>query len=197
MNHLELASETPQQPVDVDTNEVLREYGLDGINVTSTVVQQANGTSVTIPDSVTRLGGYAFSDCDNLHDVKLSSNMTEIRGYTFQYCGSLRSVAMPKSLTRIGGYAFYGCRSLESITIPEGTQTIGGHAFHDCSSLGNVVFPSSLKDIGSSAFRACSNLRTANVPCGISINTRAFKESPTSLQCFGGDGYTIHYYTTD
>ena len=53
MNHLELASETPQQPVDVDTNEVLREYGLDGINVTSTVVQQANGTSVTIPDSST------------------------------------------------------------------------------------------------------------------------------------------------
>ena len=37
-------------PRDIDPNEVLREYGLEDVNQTSTVVQQANGTTVTIPE---------------------------------------------------------------------------------------------------------------------------------------------------
>lgn len=37
-------------PRDIDPNEVLREYGLEDVAQTSTVVQQANGTTVTIPE---------------------------------------------------------------------------------------------------------------------------------------------------
>lgn len=40
-------------PRDIDPNEVLREYGLDDVAQTSTVVQQANGTTVTIPEGST------------------------------------------------------------------------------------------------------------------------------------------------
>ena len=40
-------------PRDIDPNEVLREYGLEDVAQTSTVVQQANGTTVTIPEGGT------------------------------------------------------------------------------------------------------------------------------------------------
>lgn len=40
-------------PRDIDPNEVLREYGLEDVAQTSTVVQQANGTIVTIPEGST------------------------------------------------------------------------------------------------------------------------------------------------
>jgi molybdopterin/thiamine biosynthesis adenylyltransferase len=40
-------------PRDIDPNEVLREYGLEDVAQTSTVVQQENGTTVTIPEGST------------------------------------------------------------------------------------------------------------------------------------------------
>ena len=55
-------------------------------------------TSVTIPDSVTSIGGGAFEDCD-----------------------SLTSVTILDGVTRIGNNAFYNCDSLTSVTF-EGTM---------------------------------------------------------------------------
>lgn len=40
-------------PRDIDPNEVLREYGLEDVAQTSTVVQQGDGTTVTIPEGST------------------------------------------------------------------------------------------------------------------------------------------------
>ena len=40
-------------PRDIDPNEVLRDYGLEDVAQTSTVVQQENGTTVTIPEGNT------------------------------------------------------------------------------------------------------------------------------------------------
>lgn len=40
-------------PRDIDSNEVLREYGLEDVAQTSTVIQQTNGTTVTIPEGST------------------------------------------------------------------------------------------------------------------------------------------------
>ena len=51
MNQLSLNRvESAHQPEDIDTNEVLREFGLEGATNVSTVVQQPDGTTVTIPE---------------------------------------------------------------------------------------------------------------------------------------------------
>ena len=75
-------------------------------------------TSITIPDSVTSIGGYAFHGCSGLTSVTIPNSVTSIGGYAFRGCSRLTSVTIPNSVTSIGESAFSGCSSLESITIP-------------------------------------------------------------------------------
>ena len=68
-------------PRDIDPNEVLREYGLDDVAQTSTVVQQANGTTVTIPEGSTltppQIDGSTTPNIDNELDA-LANEMLNI-----------------------------------------------------------------------------------------------------------------------
>ena len=66
-------------------------------------------TELIIPNSVTRIGSYAFRNCSGL-----------------------TSVTIPNSVTSIGGYAFYGCYGLTSVTIPNSVTSIDERAFSDC-----------------------------------------------------------------
>ena len=73
--------------------------------------------TVTIRDSVTSIGTYAF----------ISST-------------GLTSVTMPESLTNIGDYAFHNCSALTGITIPESVTTISNNAFNECNALEDVYY---------------------------------------------------------
>jgi len=102
-----------------------------------------NGTKVTmlqIPDSVTSIGGYAFSGCSSLESVTIPDSVTSIGGYAFSGCSKLTSVTIPDSITSIGGYAFSGCSKLTSVTIPDSITSIGGYAFRNCDSLTDIYF---------------------------------------------------------
>ena len=54
----------------------------------NTIIAYANasGTTYTIPDSVTTIGDYAFSDCDSLTSVTIPDSVTTIGEYTFYDC---------------------------------------------------------------------------------------------------------------
>lgn len=119
--------------------------------------------SIELPDTVTFIGGEAFYGATSLTHVKLSKNISEIRGNTFEGCISLTSIEIPDKVTRIGGHAFYGCSSLNEVGISE---------------------DSSLVEIGSSAFRKCNSLQSITLKRGVSINQRAFKESPTTINYY-------------
>ena len=72
-------------------------------------------TSYTIPDSVTKIGDYAFCYCDNLANVTIPDSVTSIGYGAFLGCISLTSVTIPDSVTSIGVYAFSWCESLTSV----------------------------------------------------------------------------------
>ena len=91
-------------------------------------------TSVTIPNSVTSIGEYAFSDC-SLKSITISDSVTSIEKWTFYHCSSLTSIVIPDSVTSIGESAFSCCSSLKSITISNSVTSIWGDAFLGCSSL--------------------------------------------------------------
>ena len=73
--------------------------------------------SITIPDSVTSIGEFAFSDCDNLTSVTIGNSVTSIGGSAFSGCTSLTSIVIPNSVTSIGGFAFSGCDNLTKVYV--------------------------------------------------------------------------------
>ncbi len=115
-------------------------------------------TSITISDSVTRIGGFAFSGCTGLKSVTIGNSVTRIDDYAFSGCTGLTSITIPNSVTHIGGYAFSGCTGLTSITIPDSVTDIGNSAFRGCTGLTSIIIPDSVTRINDYAFLGCTNL---------------------------------------
>ena len=115
-------------------------------------------TSITIPNSVTSIGDYAFADCSALSSVTLNSSAIASKNYTSS--SSLRGVfgqqvktyILGDEVTSIGSYAFYKCSSLTSVTIPNSVTRIGDDAFNGCSGLTSVTIGSGVLSIGTNAF---------------------------------------------
>ena len=75
------------------------------------------GTTYTIPASVTIIGYSAFSGCSGLTSVTIPASVTETGDYAFYGCSRLTSVTIPASVTEIGDHAFERCFPLTSVTI--------------------------------------------------------------------------------
>ena len=102
-------------------------------------------TSVTIPDSVTSIGDWAFSNCSGLMSVMIPNSVTSIGDYAFYYCSSLTVITIPNSVTSIGDHAFWGS-GLTNITIPNSVTSIGDCAFDNCSGVASVTIPQCMCD---------------------------------------------------
>ena len=128
-----------------------------------------------IPNSVTEIASFAFSDCSSLNSINISNSVTKIGMYAFKGCLSLESINISDSVTEICVSAFEGCSSLRSISIPNSVKEIAREAFKDCSSLKSVNIPNSITKIGSSAFENCSSLTSIDIPDSVTqIGKRAF-----------------------
>lgn len=143
-------------------------------------------SEVTLPDSITEIRGQAFKNCRSLERVTLPEHLTYLGGEAFYHCSSLEEVNLPAGLTEIRGNTFEECSNLLRIEIPDNVTRIGGHAFYGNTSLEEVVISpdSKLQQIGSSAFRCCDSLREITLPRGVSVNERAFKETPVRIDYY-------------
>ena len=132
-----------------------------------------------IPEGVTKIGDYAFSDCSSLTSVTIPEGVTRIGAWAFKNCSSLTSVTIPEGVTEIGNSAFNGCSSLTSVTIPEGVTEIGTGAFYGCSSLTSVTISEGVTKIGDYAFYGCSSLTSVDLPGSVdSVGKEAFAGTP-------------------
>ena len=72
-----------------------------------------------------------------LNKIVIPNGVSQIKDYTFSQCLSLKNIRIPYNLKRIGSYAFYQCLSLKNIIIPKSVIEIGYHAFYQCLSIQN------------------------------------------------------------
>ena len=129
--------------------------------------------SVTIPNSVTSIGDYAFADCRCLTSITIPNSVLSIGEKAFRGCvgeliintnalglygGWFTKLTIGDSVTSIGNDAFSGCSSLESVTIPSSVTSIGYRAFAECRCLTSITIPDSVIEIGKSAFYGCRDL---------------------------------------
>lgn len=77
----------------------------------------------------------AFSECISLISVTIPDSVTEIGGGTFLDCRSLKSVTIPDGVTKIGLNVFSLCTSLESVMIPASVTSIDEFSFSECDNL--------------------------------------------------------------
>ena len=73
-----------------------------------------------IPNSVTKVGNFAFKGCESLTSIVIPNSVTEIGDRAFDGCGGLTSVNIGNSVTEIGDWAFEGCTGLTSVVVGSG-----------------------------------------------------------------------------
>ena len=147
--------------------------------------------SVTIPESVTSIGKYAFARCSSLTSLKLGENIKTIGDHAFYYCIKLESVTIPQSVTFMGDRAFTGCAQLNSLTINDAAISIGDWTFDECYKLKTLKLGEKIKTIGDYAFYDCRILNNVTIPQSVtSIGDHAFG------CCYGMDSFTIKDATT-
>ena len=107
-------------------------------------------SSITIPNSVTKIGKYCFADNTKLEKITISNDCRELSEGIFSGCSALTSVVLNDGLEKIYNYAFANCKSLESISIPSTVVQIGetynrsdygaSLPFYNCTALKSVRF---------------------------------------------------------
>ncbi len=98
------------------TQNYIRDIGIilakDTIYINEGQFQNANLTSISIPNSVISIGGAAFSGCSSLTNIIIPNSVTSIGYSAFSGCSSLTNIIIPNSVTYIGYSAFSGCSNL-------------------------------------------------------------------------------------
>lgn len=119
------------------------------------VIQKSENYSfvgVTLPDTITAIGKYAFAFNTQLSRLKLPDGVRKIGYCAFAECQSLKSVEIPQSLSVISDYIFAGC-NLEKITLHNGVKSICQNAFDFLNnSASEIALPDSIEYIGENAF---------------------------------------------
>ena len=154
-------------------------------------------TTLNIGTNATNIPNYAFLGCSGLTSVTIANSVTRIGKGAFSGCGSLVEMTIPfvgagssgESGSSVFGYIFgtstynggtrisqnYGpinnaystvdfCipSSLRTVTITKGNLPFG--AFWGCSMLTSITIPDSITRIGDYAFRGCSGLTSITIP---------------------------------
>ena len=117
-------------------------------------------TSVTLSNTIRKIGDYAFARCYGMTSIHVPFNyVTHIGRGAFQECTSLTSFTVPSYVQSVSRDLFRGCTSLTDVTFHTQVFSIGMCAFAGCTALQDMVMPHPINNVADSAFADCTNLR--------------------------------------
>ena len=145
-------------------------------------------SSVSIPNSVTSIGDYAFEMTERLTSLTLGTSLQSIGSSVFRkydHIASLTSVTIPSSVTSIGLRAFAGNDALASISVASGNTVYDSR--NSCNAIVqksnnmiiqgclNTTIPSTVTAIGECAFYDLGGQYSLDIPSSVkSIGMSAF-----------------------
>ena len=176
----------------------------DGITyVGQRTLNKSTVKKLTIADSVTEIGDYAFASNPSLTDVELGTGLSSLGRGSFIANSNLEKITLPLSITTIGGQAFdstaltdcnletcqnlatignlaFHNTNLTSVTIPSSVKTLSQEAFKDCTKLESVTFGANDSlDMKWSIFKNCTSLKTVDMS-KVNANSSSWGELPFS-----------------
>ncbi len=137
---------------------------------------------ITISDSITRIGNYAFYNIKGITSITIPLNLKNVGSSAFKECTGLRTlvwnairmdnesnlgylnasyiqnVEFGNQVERIPNSLCSGMNLLMQITIPQSVKEIGDNAFRGCVSLTEIIIPNGVESLGHNAFYECRNL---------------------------------------
>ena len=137
-------------------------------------------SEITIHNSVTNIGDYAFSGCSGVKYITIPNSVVSIGNNAFDCVKNIvyngTATGSPWGALTINGIVdgvliysddtktyLTGCDPLANeVTIPNTVTTIAPRAFAGCKNLTEVTIPSSITNIGAGAFQYCNGLVTVN-----------------------------------
>lgn len=165
-----------------------------------------NGTTVTIPATVTAISSRAFQGNTTLQSIDLA-NVKSIGNYAFMGCSSLATATGSASLQTLGTSAFSGCTSLQSFELgAECTPENLAKVFSGCTGLQSFTVAEGNPSYSAAdgvVFNAdgttliaymCDNKAEYSVPSGVTtIAKGAFNNAKNTLTSLtlGNDVTTI------
>ena len=123
------------------------------------LAQELGGVIDNLPNTLTKIGGSAFSANKYLVSITIPKTVTTIDVSAFANCENLKTVNFQAGGTTltVGSKAFLGCTALEGFQLPAYTTSIGANAFENCAFTSFTV-PAKVTSIGLAAFKNCKNL---------------------------------------
>ena len=179
------------------------QFGSGLTSIPEALFESTGLKTITLPESVTSIGMWAFADCAKLEQVSFPASLTSIDGCAFENCTALTAVTLPKRLTELGNDVFENCSALKSVWIPKSLTNINGFGdgcFAGCTALTDITFetgitkiadhqfdgspiksitiPGTVTTIGMSAFSDCANLTAIDLPTSVTeIDAYAFSST--------------------
>ncbi len=103
--------------------------------------------------------GKVLVTCPTAIDVTILDTVTEIGQYAFYYNTNLTKITIPSGVITLGEAAFGNCSKLSSVNFEgDNLTTLGNHCFRSNSALPVIKLPASVTNIGAYAFAYCSKL---------------------------------------
>lgn len=137
---------------------------IDGLTVTEIAYKaffdNEDIVSVTIPDTVKKIGESAFCGCCCLSEVIIPETVEEIGEEAFHDCPCLAD-DNGFVIVRDVLYEYFG--ESEKVTVPDGVKTIGCYCFSGDDII-TITLPDSVSKIEESAFYLCKYLCVIDVP---------------------------------
>ena len=137
------------QTVDMETVIIPEKViGADGNEYTVTVVNEGsfrenpNIKYVSLPKTITSIGGGAFYGCKNLVFVDFNDNQNNLNMQSwgvFRNCTSLKAVCLPDNIKILADQAFTGCTELTAVYLPANVEYIKGNK-NDGPAFGNCPY---------------------------------------------------------
>ena len=138
-------------------------------------------TKVVLPDTLEKIGDYAFSACSQLQEITIPALVEALGNGVFTQCDALEefSIDPTNPYLKETNHVIYTAdgktlvaaagRTDERIAVPLTVEKIQSYAFYNCDTLKSITIPGSVRELGEGCFGGCAHLNQVELQDGLEV----------------------------